>query len=104
MRLQELMLEIQEWESKTFIGQSIVGKAEHLKKEVSELIDELNNDVSSDETKQELADCFILLVNIASKVGMSAYDLLNEVELKLAINKTRNWGKLNEKGFSEHLK
>lgn len=104
MRLQELMIEIEEWAGSTFKDQPLTGKAQHLVKEAEELKAELENDINSDETKEEIADCFILLVNIATKAGLTANNLLYEVELKMAKNKARKWGKLNEQGYSEHIK
>lgn len=101
--IQALMSLINEWERATFPGQTALGKAEHLKKEVEELCVELEKDLTSDDCKTEVADCFILLLNIAARTGMDAAELLSVIDRKMIINKNRKWGKINSMGFATHI-
>lgn len=116
--LEYLMQEISEWSDSTF------GKHQrnpailyHLKKEVDELIEAVNNFQNYDaepgseyEAKlldsaiEEYADCMMLLLDSATHFGFGAESLLKSVADKLAKNKTRKWGKPDENGVVEHIK
>jgi len=118
--LQNLMNNISEWSDSTF-GDSQRNPAivYHLKKEVNELIDALNElntlgcDVSIgigefgrqvDKTKMEFADCFMLLLDSAHHFGITADELLTLTHQKLLINKNRKWGKPDQNGVVEHIR
>lgn len=74
------------------------GPLRHMAKEVQEAIE-------SGEP-EEFADILLLLFS-AFRLrfpGHSAYNLVNIAFDKLAVAQRRKWGKVNEQGFSEHIK
>lgn len=99
-----LMKSINDWSVSTFPGEIISGKIEHLKREVDELGVEIAVDETSDETREELADCYILLLGITAKLGVSSAELKESIESKMEINKRRKWGKPDVFGIIEHIK
>ena len=103
--LQQLQNEIKKWSDRTF-GSDFdrrEGMAAHLRKEVAELQGEIvwNNKLG---IQVELADCLMLILDIASHSGIDIDSLIFEVEHKLQINKLRKWGKTNPDGSIEHIK
>jgi len=66
----------------------------HLKRE----IEELDEDPTDGE---EMADCFILLLNLAEMAGV---DLMSEARRKMEINRNRKWGKPDSEGVCHHVK
>lgn len=112
--VQKLMDDIHQWADKTFGPERTVeAPLHHLKKEAQEVIDEiyegkwtsaLEDTASRDKIKEEFADCFILILNAASKYGMDFYDLMTEAETKMEKNKLRKWGKPDENGVVEHIR
>jgi hypothetical protein len=51
----------------------------------------------------EYADCYMLLMDIASNNGILLSDIHAAAERKLEINKNRKWGKQNKDGSIEHV-
>lgn len=118
--LQNLMDEIREWSDATFgTHKRNPAIVHHLKKEVKELIEAINetNACGVDEgigigefgravkkTRMEYADCFMLLLDSASHFGISAEELLIATQQKLEINKDRKWGKPDANGVVEHIR
>lgn len=100
--MEQLFKEINLWAEKTFPDQTVEGKLNHLRKEIDELDVEVLNDMFSDNAKEELADCFILLFSVGYRMGLTLEDLITEMNKKLEINKKRKWGKINEKGYPSH--
>ena len=92
--LTQLQKEISEWASATFKAQNIQSKVEHLRDEVNELY-ECPTD------GEEMADCLILLANLAE---MSGLDLFEEAEKKMVKNRLRKWGAPDERGVCKHIK
>lgn len=84
------------WAAGTFPKSTVHSKLKHLQSEVKELQEEPENLL-------EYADCMALLVGAASKVGFTFEDILEALWMKLDINKTRQWGKLNDDGYVEHI-
>lgn len=84
---------ISEWAEKTFPNQSTSAKICHLADEVAEVMENPNDG-------EELADCAILLFNLAERAGV---DLMSEVEKKFAKNRKRIWGKPDERGVVKHI-
>lgn len=82
-----------EWAEATFPNQPTEGKIAHLEDEIKEVRENPNDG-------EELADCLLLLFNLAGRAGV---DLLAEAEKKLAKNKTRVWGKQDERGVVHHI-
>lgn len=81
-----------EWSSATFPHQTQHSQISHLRKEVEEL-------ALTPEDGSELADCLILLLNLASMAGL---DLLTEARRKLEINRRRTWGAPDADGVCHH--
>ena len=106
-----------EWSDATFgEGQRNPAILHHLSKEVAELIealkkfqqeDSISNIVKSEQNLKQLffeyADCFMLLLDSASHMGLT-FDILYEyTKRKLEINRNRKWGKPDENGVVEHI-
>ena len=116
--LQEFMDVQDEWATKTFGVGDGTGTLHHLKEEVGELIEAVGNSnegrrrgVSIQklaglavEERLEFADCFILLLNAASKRGMTAESLMDAARHKQQINFKRKWGEPDENGVVNHIK
>jgi NTP pyrophosphatase (non-canonical NTP hydrolase) len=101
---QQLADDISTWSDATFgCGQRNPAIAYHLKKEVDELIEALENVSSVEELGMEFADCLMLLLDSASHAGISVDELMIYARKKLEINKTRIWGKPDENGVIEHV-
>ena len=114
-KLQKLMNNIAEWSNSEFgKGQRNLAIVYHLKKEVDELIEAIekynkSKGLTFEESRlsqayTEYADCFMLLLDSAFHFGLSADDLIGITISKLEVNKTREWGKPDEKGVVEHIK
>lgn len=86
--------EVSEWAQATFPGQTPASKLKHLCEE----FEELKRDPTDGE---EMADCFILLLNLAE---MNGHDLMHEARQKLAKNRARKWGEPDEFGVCHHIK
>lgn len=93
------------WSDETFgPDDRRLGMIAHLKKEVVELEEGLSRSARAPVIQDELADCMMLLLDIASHSGLSANDLLFSVSAKLVINKNRKWGSPNPDGSIEHIR
>lgn len=119
-KVQFIMNEIQDWSDKTFgDGQRSIPILHHLKKEVPELIEALeewekvryDDSVGAGEygrklknITMEFADCMMLLLDAASHHNIHATQLFASVQEKLEINKKRKWGKPDENGVVEHVR
>jgi hypothetical protein len=95
--MDKLQKDLYQWASKQFKGQPVSGKFSHLRKEIDELEAE-QQDI------MEYADCYMLLMDIASNNGILLSDIHAAAERKLEINKKRNWGKQNKDGSICHVK
>ena len=96
-KLDSLQMDLYEWATKQFKDQPISGKFSHLRKEIDEL-EEDQKDV------MEYADCYMLLMDIASNNGVLLSQIHVAAERKLEINKKRKWGKQNKDGSVEHVR
>ena len=82
------------WGRETFgEGQRQRGVYAHLIREISELGDNVLD-------PEELADCTILLFELA---GFAGVDLIEEVEKKYKVNQGREWGSIQEDGSILHV-
>ena len=81
------------WSSITFPLETPESKLAHLKREVQELSEDID-----DET--EMADILILLVGIAEMKGV---DLLAAAKRKMCTNLGRTWSQPDEEGVYHHL-
>ena len=95
--IQEFQEEQGKWADKAFGGQLIKGKIAHLIKEANEIADNPTDIM-------EYADCFMLLLDSARLADITADEVLAAAWEKLAINKTREWGKPNKDGSVEHVR
>ena len=82
---------------KTFGSKEVRGcvyPLRHLKKEVQELLDNIDDPM-------EWADCFLLFTDAAERKGHSFNDLIDFAMKKLEINKKRTWAE-GPNGVIEH--
>jgi NTP pyrophosphatase (non-canonical NTP hydrolase) len=84
---------ISQWSEETFPNQTTSAKIDHLADEVQEVRENPNDG-------EELADCAILLFNLAERAGVN---LMMEVENKFAKNRKRTWGVPDERGVVKHI-
>jgi NTP pyrophosphatase (non-canonical NTP hydrolase) len=77
-----------------------LASAYHLREEVDELIDAIQNGASDQEIQEEAADCFSLLCGIAHRREFSLHDALVR---KYEINRNRTWGQVAENGVIHHV-
>jgi hypothetical protein len=90
--------EIGEWNIATFADRTNVeAMKNHLARELAELLSAKN----FENHIEECADMAILLFGIAYRDG---FDLLEEVNKKMQINKNRIWGNADCDGVISHLK
>lgn len=80
------------WGEKTFPNGTPTTLIKHLQREVKELADSHHS--------SEVADCVILLIQVAHQYKYSLYDELMD---KFAINKQRKWGEPDAEGVVEHI-
>jgi len=119
--VQDIQDAIQVWSDETF-GKERTGKpiAHHLKKEIDEVIEAIDNfhkdrpygkDKESLELLRhrrkrvlfEIADCMMLLLDVAAHEQYTFKLIMMAVEDKLEINKRRKWGEPDENGVVEHI-
>ena len=95
--MQDLQDAIGLWSDATFgEGDRYLGILEKLKEEVQELLDDPMND-------DEMADCFIILLDAARKRGMYINDILAVCYDKLEVCKKRKWGPVDKNGKCQHI-
>lgn len=102
MDIQTFMEEITAWADKTFPDQPVLGKLSHLRDEVKELQSAVDNGDPQD-MADELADCWILLLNISKKIGYTEQGIATAIRTKMAINRNRIWGKKGTEGQIYHI-
>ena len=119
--IQKLQDDIKKWSDEAF-GMYRTGKpiAYHLKKEVDELINALDdlhqgvyaNDVTVGAMQvvnkrhrilMESVDCFTLLLDVLAHEQFDVNQLIEASYIKLEINKKRKWGEPDENGVVEHI-
>lgn len=107
MELQNLMTEISTWSSQQFptlVGtRGIIAKLAHLKEEATELQQAVDNDDKKG-IVDEIADCFMLLLDVANDLKISENDIIRFSHAKLVVNKDRKWGKPDNNGLIHHIK
>lgn len=97
--LNRLSKMIGKWDDKMF-GNYPISKAKHMRKEVDELIEALEQDDIKN-IMFEIADIFILICGIIYQLHI---DLARVVTLKMRINKFRKWLEPDKDGIIEHIK
>lgn len=94
---QDIQNDIAAFTDSVFGKSNPVSKLHHLREEVDELIEDVND-------THEWADCVILLIDAAKKAGHDMDDLYSFVQEKMKINKNRKWGAPDENGVVRHVK
>jgi NTP pyrophosphatase (non-canonical NTP hydrolase) len=100
---------VHQWRSRTFSCHDLVAMTEHLAEEATELGDEVSthlafaDSVSFKNCQMEIADCLVLTLDIATRLGMSSEDVVLAVIQKIMVNEKRSWA-INEHGKLRHVK
>ena len=110
MNVQKIMNDITRFADKTF-GRDLQTAPilHHLQDEVLETIEAAEafravpTPANYANLKEEISDCFILLLNAASNTGMTETDILVGILDKMDINKARNWGNPDSRGVVKHI-
>lgn len=84
-----LQMGIRQWADDTFLSVNPVAQVHKLKEEVDEL---MAAEPGTPEFASELADCFIMLLDISLRVGMGVRRLAWEAMDKHHKNKAATWG------------
>jgi len=101
--LENLLTDQAAWSQETFGSDEVrgpLGAAKHLCKEAEELRDALGTETDL----EELADCQLLLWDIARRSGYTFQQLLEACKLKMGINKARTWPKPINDEPVEHVR
>lgn len=92
--------EVAQWAGETFPGSTIGAKVAHLKKEFAEFLEAVEaGDLAH--ASEEMADCYLIFLHTAESM---AFSLEDAARVKLAINRTRRWGKPDAGGCVEHIR
>lgn len=103
MDIQKFMDDNRAWTDKTFPGATGIGALRHMQREADETIEAIQEGRRLG-ALQELADCYLLLLNACSRMGFSFDSLQFMAEKKMEENRKRTWGQVNYEGFAEHIK
>lgn len=107
MEIQNLMIEISTWSSQQFPTlegtRGIIAKLSHLKEEITELQVAVDNG-DKKEINNEIADCFMLLFDVAHNLKITENDIIKFSRVKLGINKDRKWSNPDNNGVIHHIK
>ncbi len=100
--------ETTQWQEATFGSRDQrgpIGTLRHLRKEVDEVIQELEKDNGTpSDLHEELADILFLLADSANRCGLNHVDLMKAAWAKLAKNQARSWPKPVDGQPCEHIK
>lgn len=102
---QSLFDEINTWQAQTFGPVKPTGILIKLIDEVQELHHEITGAPSGNDEKirEELADCFMVLMGAAASQGVTYHDLCDAIRRKHKINQSRTWGKPDHNGVINHI-
>jgi len=101
MNIAKLWDSITEWQDATFTKATPLSCVNHLEEEVKELKEKTEQGVLD---KEEVADCFMLLIGYCNKNKLSFNEVWDAVSDKFFINQhKRKWGEVNEKGYVKHV-
>jgi len=111
-KIQELQNEVSKWsdsqfDNGMFIPSRSIPISKHLQKESKELTEAIENYFKTgryDNVMEELADVFILLLDVSCHIGSNVDALVTSAYNKLEINKSRKWGLPDKEGIVEHIK
>lgn len=96
----EQFITVTKWQDETFTKGTLLSYINHLEEEVVEL---KKNTENKQYTQEEIADCFLLLFAICNKCKLNYEDVVTLIDEKMKINRNRQWGKVNEKGYVKHI-
>lgn len=96
MKYQTLWNDLEQWSTATFGPRSPAGPAAHLVEEAGEL-------AADPGSAEELADCLLLILDVARLNGLTPQELLDHAAAKLEINKGREWEEPDERGVIRHV-
>lgn len=91
--LEDLAEDQAEWSQATFgkdVDRGPIGALRHLELEAGEAIAAAINGINLEE---ELADCFLLILDASRRHGLTPPQLLRVAREKMAVNKSRSWPK-----------
>lgn len=91
---------ISKWQNIVFTKATPLSCVNHLEEEVKELKAELE---SGNIDHKEIADCFLLLIGVCNKAGLSYDEIVNAIDAKMEVNYKREWGQPNDKGYVKHI-
>lgn len=109
--LGELARDQGKWSQETFgtdAERGPIGALKHLAKEAVEAEQAviMNSGIGGDRgiIAEELADCFLLILDASRRAGFTAFELIQAAEQKMEINKRRVWPKTVGDVPTEHAK
>lgn len=91
--LSAVLLDTLVWAKQTFPDSTAQTCAQHLRREVDELLVDPTDPL-------ELADCAILVFDAAQRAGV---DMVTALKAKLEVNRARRWGPPDHQGVRQHL-
>lgn len=105
-QLQELIEDQAKWSQKTFGADEArgpIGGLKHLVKEAGEALAAWESGHAF-EFRKELADCFLLLLDINRRSGSTFQGLVNDSLQKMELNKSREWPEAVDDEPVEHVR
>ncbi len=119
-KLADLVRDHVEWSRATFGIDEVrgpIGPLKHLEKEAGEaqkaylefsrfasMEDSVAAQSAEKDFKDELADCFLLLLDASRRSGVKIMQLIEAAQAKLEVNKKREWPKAGVDDAVEHIK
>lgn len=103
--LNELWYSQSEWSQQTFGSDSErgpIGALKHLEMEAKEAYEAYS--IASGNYHEELADCFLLLMDACRRSGLSIFGLVSIARAKHETNKKRKWQKPTGDNPVKHVK
>lgn len=99
----DLIADQAQWSQETFgsdTERSPMGALKHLEKEAREC----QEAIGTPEIKEELADCFLLLIDASRRSGIKPMQLVEAAQQKMIKNRQRSWPKPTSDEPVEHIK
>lgn len=100
----EMFEEITKWQADTFKQATALSAAKHLKKETGELVEAIETYATGKAIDHEYADVILLVFGSMKLYGYSYEEICKIINEKFEIIQKREWGKVNDEGFVEHVR
>lgn len=103
-KFRDLVTDQAEWSQATFgndLERGPMGALKHLEKEARECQAAIAN---PENLREEMADCFLLLLDACRRAGIKPMQLVEAAQEKMTINKRRTWPKPTDDEPVEHVK